>query len=364
MRWWPSRRRDTPTVPMPAPDAARAQVDATATQPSAPVRREPAAGAAGPDAPGLPPPTTELPAVDSAGPSARVVQRWRQWAPVLFAVPVAADAPLGPGERALLERLDLLADRAPDPSLLPRLPAVLPKLLSLLRRGDRAARELVELVERDPTLVGEVVRLANAGARGASRPVVDLHAAVLLLGERGLAQLVTRVLARPLFDLTQGRIGPHAGPPLRQLAEDAAQLGAWAQRGREDAFAAYLAGTAAPIGLMVAVRLLDREPVPAAFGGAFIDALWPAALRLSAAAARDWGFPAEAVEALAASGAAGAGDGPSAGSLAQGGPLAPALQLALAVALRQALPEAERGEPLAEEQAAAAELAQLQAPAG
>jgi HD-like signal output (HDOD) protein len=257
-----------------------------------------------------PPPVPELPPAINAGVSDRELDY--RFVALLLGSPAPVVAPT-PAERAVIDQLGALAERGLDPELVPRLPAVLPRLIALSRRDDAAPRELAGLLARDPALVGEVVQLANSPRYRTAREIEDLQGALMVLGQMGLSQLVTRAAMRPIFNLAQGRFGRHAGGRLWELSERVAVAAAALRQGRTDAFAAYLAGTVAPVGLMAAVRVLDQRyaaPEPPA-SVAFHLALWQQAARVAAQAARQWSFPEEVVQALderARHAAAGAGE--------------------------------------------------------
>ncbi|HMQ70877.1 MAG TPA: HDOD domain-containing protein [Rubrivivax sp.] len=240
-------------------------------------------------------------------------------------------------ERDALARLHALAERGLDTRTVPRLPAVLPRLMALVRRDEVSPRELCELLARDPVLVGEVVRLANSPRYRTQRRIEDLGGALMLLGQLGLSQLVMRAAVRPIFMVTQGRLGKAAAGRLWELSERCGQACGSRRAGCPDAFSAYLAGTAVPIGLIVALRVLDQgAPVVAPGSHVFHAGLWRQALRLSAQAVRQWDFPVEVTVALGNLAA------PSMGATeAAGDPLTQALRQALAMALTVALSQAE-----------------------
>lgn len=241
--------------------------------------------------------------------------------------------PPSAAERDALARLHALAEQGLDASAVPRLPAVLPKLMALARRDDVSPREISELLARDPALVGEVVRLANSPRYRTQRPIEDLTGALMLLGQLGLSQLVMRAAVRPIFKTAQGRLGQAAAARLWELSERCGHASGSRRAGFPDAFSAYLAGTAAPVGLIVALRVLDQGMPVVAPGSQILHAgMWRQALRLSAQAARQWDFPDEVAQSLTYLA------GPSMGAAeAAGDPLTQALRQALAAALSQAL---------------------------
>ncbi|MBI3156869.1 MAG: HDOD domain-containing protein [Burkholderiales bacterium] len=241
--------------------------------------------------------------------------------------------PPSAAERDALARLHALAERGLDADAVPRLPAVLPKLMALARRDDVSPREISELLARDPALVGEVVRLANSPRYRTQRPIEDLTGALMLLGQLGLSQLVMRAAVRPIFKTAQGRLGQAAAARLWELSERCGHACGSRRAGFPDAFSAYLAGTAAPVGLIVALRVLDQGMPVVAPGSQILHAgMWRQALRLSAQAAGQWDFPDEVAQSLTHLAGASMGAAEAAGD-----PLTQALRQALAAALSQAL---------------------------
>ena len=302
------------------------------TPPAAPKPSESPAAAAAPPAPPRPGPVAASAAAPRAASSDLVLHR-RVTAQVLSCIGLH-DGPASAAEQAVIERLAALAGAGLVADLVPRLPAVLPRLMSLARRDEAAPRELADLVSRDPSLVGEVVRLANSPHYRRARDITDLQGAVLVLGQTGLLQLVTRVAARPIFNLAQGRFGRHAGSLLWDLSERCAHACAFLRSGHGDAFAAYLAGMGAWVGFIAAVRVLDQDyQAPQAPASAtFHDALWQQAAALSVRAARQWSFPDAALQALAQR----AGAAPDVGADAAAQAMPDALARALHAAERAA----------------------------
>jgi len=252
----------------------------------------PCAPVSAPARPGAAPsrtPPAMAPAREAPGPGRDDVDR-RFTALLLGAGPLRrADA--DPAERRIIEQLAELARSGRDSNLVPRLPAVLPRLIGLVRRDDVAPRELAERLSRDPALVGEVVRLANSPRYRTGRDVADLQEAVIVLGQHGLIQLVTRAAMRPIFNAQQGRFSRIAGTRLWDLSDRCAH--ACAQLcGGADRFQAYLAGMVANAGLIVALRVLDAgyQESRAPDSEDFHRALGDVTSMLSERIARHWNF--------------------------------------------------------------------------
>jgi HD-like signal output (HDOD) protein len=246
-----------------------------------------------------------VPAITGAQPGGAAVQERRREAPHpfeqsadrLFTARLIGVANLrpgeaGPAERRVIERLAALGREADDPNLVPRLPVVLPRLLGLVRRDDVSPRELVERLSDDPTLVGEVVRVANSPRYRIARDVADLQEAVIMLGQRGLVQIVISAAMRPIFDARQGRFSGIAGMTLWDLTQRCSHACADLCDQSADRFQAFLSGMGANVGLIAALRVLDsvytEAQAPDTEG--FHDALCAVCAKLSGRIALQWGF--------------------------------------------------------------------------
>jgi HD-like signal output (HDOD) protein len=206
-------------------------------------------------------------------------------------------------ERRVLRRLEETANAPGDEPLVPRLPAVLPKLMRLIRRDDLSFSELADLLRQDAALLGEVMRLANSPRYAGNHTLISLDAALAMLGQNGLQQVIGSAAMAPVFDLSHGRFGASAGALLWEQAEACAQASSDLSASAADAFEAHLAGLVANTGLIVALRLLDHQPMSAAPASeAFHDQLAVCSARVSARIARHWRLSdavVHAVEALA-----------------------------------------------------------------
>ena len=79
---------------------------------------------------------------------------------------------------------------------LPQLPATSMALISLSGRADAEVSQVVELISTDPSLAGELLRLANSVIYAAHVPAETLNTAVMRVGMTGLRALVFSVSVR------------------------------------------------------------------------------------------------------------------------------------------------------------------------
>lgn len=216
-----------------------------------------------------------------------------QFSAMLLSLGSLREGPVAPAERAVLQWVEELAQAPARHDLLPRLPAVLPKLMSLARRDDVSPRELSEHLMRDPALVAEVIRIANSPRYRASQTLGSLQDAVMVLGQRGMNQLITNVAMRPVFNSQAGRFSQRARSHLWAQASRCAHACAYLRDARVDPFDAYLAGMVVNAGLIPALSVLDLRytgpqlPDTSAFHAQFLRL----GVKISANIARAWCFP-------------------------------------------------------------------------
>ncbi len=266
-------------------------------------------------------------AVLAALPALEASSEWLQFSGRLLGLSRLKDVPPSAGEQGLMQRLQ--AQRGSQwADQLPRLPAVLPQLMRLVRRDDVSSNELVQLLSRDPSLVGELMRLANSPRYRPEREITDLSGAVFVLGQQGLNQLVMSVALRPIFNQAKGRHGSGAGTLLWDLSERAAVATTKLANAGDDEFSAYLAGLSSQLGLMALLRVLDgmsAPTIPPLDREGLHRQLLPLTAAWSAQIVEHWGFPSKVAEALA----------PQPGRGAESAVLAQLVRQAQAVALRQ-----------------------------
>lgn len=205
------------------------------------------------------------------------------------------DAPLNTFERKALKAFAaLLESDLADNRLIPRLPTVLPRLMNYFRDPTTTSKELAELIGRDIVSVSEVIRLANSPFYRRASEARSLEQAVLILGQRGLRQMVANLLVRPIFSERQGHFSAIAGVLLWEQSEKTALVAAaLARRDKGDEFSAYLAGISSNLGLLIGCRVLDTlfdgSEIPSSF--AFRAQWLDIARKLTARVARTWEFP-------------------------------------------------------------------------
>jgi hypothetical protein len=107
-----------------------------------------------------------------------------------------------------------LQDGATQERYVPRRPNMLPRILSAANDDSFSRRELAALIARDPSLVGNLLKIANSSYyRVTSEPVESVDRAVVMLGTNGIRSLATAALVQPIF-----RIGGADFPRFPEIA--------------------------------------------------------------------------------------------------------------------------------------------------
>lgn len=258
---------------------------------AAPVSPSSAGGAPGAAAAVPAGPSTQAPPPDHATLARRLDLAFCRW----LTDPVRGDAAAAAEQRILAEIARLAGNPAAAGDLVPRVPAVVPQLLKSLRDDSVSSADLARQIARDAVLVAETIREANSPLFRRGAPVRSIDAAVMVLGESGLRILLARVAFRPIINMQGGPGGVARLVAPRLWAQSdkcalaasllAADLGA-------DPFEAYLAGLMLNLGLIVALRIIDRLEQPLVpQSDAFCVDLLAGARELSAAIAAHWELP-------------------------------------------------------------------------
>jgi putative nucleotidyltransferase with HDIG domain len=189
---------------------------------------------------------------------------------------VTAQAARDPGvqNRLATELEGIVRKRiANDQLVLPSLPGVTTKCLNLLRKTDFSMKEAASLMESDPILTAQILKLANSGAYGGRDTIKSVLNAATRLGEQKLRAFLVEASARKIFESGDPRIAQAStglwshSIAVAVLARD---LMAFTSAG--DPELGYLGGLLHDIGKpVVAGMLLDVER---AVAGTRQQALW------------------------------------------------------------------------------------------
>jgi HD-like signal output (HDOD) protein len=89
--------------------------------------------------------------------------------------------------------------------LAPRRPSLLPQLIRAANDDAAPRRELAAIIRRDPSLVGNLLEMANSSFyRVTERPVESIDRAVVLLGSEGIRSLIAAAALQPIFRVAGG----------------------------------------------------------------------------------------------------------------------------------------------------------------
>jgi putative nucleotidyltransferase with HDIG domain len=150
---------------------------------------------------------------------------------------------------------------ADDKLVLPSMPAIAAKCLELLRNPEVEAKAAANLIEKDPVLAAQLLRLANSALLGTREPITKVLGAVTRVGTMRLRQFILETTARKTFESRDVLINAC----LRKIWEHSVAVAtltgdvvALANAG--DPETGYLAGLLHDIGKpIVAAMLLEAE---------------------------------------------------------------------------------------------------------
>ena len=251
-----------------------------------------------------PAPATAAPSTPAPRAKLDVDVAFCQW--LLDTDPLAEPAP-SEVERVLLISLDAAAADERLASRVPRVPAIVPQLLQMLRDPARSAGDVARHVSQDPVLVASVLRAANSPWYGGGRTIESVDQAVLILGHDGMRQLVAAVAFKPLINVQSGYYTRPGAPRVWEQTERAGgACRLLAPSAGASAFEAYLVTLLINVGTIVALRVLDeRQPDNGAVGSrAFCTRFVVTVRDLAMQIGRQWEFPASLTSALARDAAA------------------------------------------------------------
>jgi len=120
--------------------------------------------------------------------------------------PAAPSAGAANGRLAEQMEKIVLSRIGSDQLVLPPMPAVALKCLTLLKDPEFSLKEAATLIERDPILTVQVLKLANSAAMATREPVHSVLQAVTRFGVQKLRTFLIEVSARKVFESRDARI--------------------------------------------------------------------------------------------------------------------------------------------------------------
>jgi HD-like signal output (HDOD) protein len=156
---------------------------------------------------------------------------------------------------------EVLETAVNEPRYAPRRPMLLPQLVRAVSDTDTSRRELAQMISKDPSLVGSLLKLANSQYyRMNSQPVESVDRAVAVIGTEGIRSLIAAALVQPVFRVSGGEFAqfPEVIWDHTFLAANAAETYA-AVVVNTDPFAAQLLALVNGLGAIVVFRVaLDQ----------------------------------------------------------------------------------------------------------
>jgi HD-like signal output (HDOD) protein len=127
--------------------------------------------------------------------------RWLRELELGLDVRARDERPEDPGqERIVAAALAAIGDPAAQKHYFPRRPNLLPELIRAINDENASVRRLVAIVARDPSLVGNLLRVANSSYyRISAQPIETIERAIVVLGNDGLRSVMAAALMQPIF---------------------------------------------------------------------------------------------------------------------------------------------------------------------
>ncbi len=152
---------------------------------------------------------------------------------------------------------DYLSESLAGPQTIAPLPRVCAQLAQLTAQQATDASQLARLIQSDPALAGEIMRVANSPALRPRSPIVSLQQAVSWLGVAEVRNIAMAVMLRgEVF------VAPGHEPESEELWREAWLAGLWAKEvareRRKHVESAFLAALMHRTGAALALKILSR----------------------------------------------------------------------------------------------------------
>jgi HD-like signal output (HDOD) protein len=184
------------------------------------------------------------------------------------------DSVLGPQTTAVGEKI--IAYFLSDKSELPAFPALAMRILEVSRQPDVNMNKFVTVVSQDPAIAARILRVANSPFYASISEITSTRDAVVRIGLKDVAALVSAASSGALFDSNKGSRLPGFSEAMHRLwlssmtcAFAAGHLSMQLRKGASDR--SFLGGMLHDVGKMVALRvlneLLEKDEITLAFSG-------------------------------------------------------------------------------------------------
>lgn len=221
---------------------------------------------------------------------------------LLLGVNSRVDEPMSKLEKSALASIyeNYLTGTMPE-NLVPRLPAVIPKVMLALQDKDTDAATLANILSTDLVLVSEVIRLANSPYYARSHHYDSLEQAIVNIGFNGVRQMIVSASLKPILSQNSGRFAVISSGYLWDKSMQAGLINdCVANTLGVERFHAYLAGLTMQSGMTLLIRGLDQyfDDTEAPSSAQFIDTLNRYGYEVSARISQQWQFPEPVTQAL------------------------------------------------------------------
>jgi len=210
-------------------------------------------------------------------------------------LPVQAGEPDPAHDRIVAAALAAIGDPSSQKKYFPRRPNLLPELIRAINDEGVAVRQLVPIVARDPSLVGNLLKVANSSYyRVTQQPIETIERAIVILGSDGLRSVMAAALMQPIFNVA-GAGGASRFPEVvweHAVRSAHAAIPHAALVERSNAFAAELLTLICGLAEIVLFRAV-LEHCPPSPGRQAVDPLVVASILESRSAAFAWHIGAE-----------------------------------------------------------------------
>lgn len=189
---------------------------------------------------------------------------------------------------------------------LPPAPRVFAELDHLLRDANSGLDEIADLIKRDSTLVGHVIRVSNSAVYGGEQPTGSVEEAVVRIGFQEVFRLVGQVASARLAERALTLYGIDTDQLREHMLHTAFVCEHLATECGIDPRSAYTAGLMRPLGLLVLDRLAEHygniAPYHPAHDADYLTwegkAFGLSSCEVAGMVLREWSFPTEIVEAI------------------------------------------------------------------
>jgi HD-like signal output (HDOD) protein len=172
-------------------------------------------------------------------------------------VVIAAPTPSTGHATIVAHAVAILNGIAAQPRYTPRRPTQLSQLMNTLREDDSSLRAISLIVAQDPSLTGNLLRVANSPAyRVSHTPIESIERAITLIGTEGLRSMITAALLQPVLTGDTGAFSrfPEIIWEHTLFCASAAETHATMIE-KSDAFAAQLLGLLQGLGSIIVFRV-------------------------------------------------------------------------------------------------------------